>query len=147
MQQYKGTMCLWDLRWAYPDPEEGRAGWTPGTGIFPIMKSMTSDLWYVGRVFANEPERKWDRKRGEHDGEFGAKGEKILACTKLTHVHIYKHMCDKLKHHRQPKSLSCKASHTDTLPTDSPMVLMTASCSCLSSWALIILVPMLTLPS
>lgn len=45
-----------DLKDIYPEPVEGSAGWTPGTGILPIMKSMTSDFWYVGRVLAKEPE-------------------------------------------------------------------------------------------
>lgn len=40
----------------YPELAEGSAGWTPGTGILPIMKSMTSDFWYVGKVLAKEPE-------------------------------------------------------------------------------------------
>lgn len=44
------------LKEIYPEPAEGRAGWTPGTGILPIMKSMTSDFWYVGKVLAKEPE-------------------------------------------------------------------------------------------
>lgn len=44
----------------YPEPLEESAGWTPGTGILPMMKSMTSDLWYVGKVLANEPDREDD---------------------------------------------------------------------------------------
>lgn len=44
------------LKEIYPELAEGSAGWTPGTGILPMMKSMTSDFWYVGKVLANEPE-------------------------------------------------------------------------------------------
>lgn len=52
---HKCSQSYGDLKEIYPEPVEGSAGWTPGTGILPIMNSMTSDFWYVGRVLAKEP--------------------------------------------------------------------------------------------
>ena len=43
-------------RVSHPEPVEASAGWTPGTGVLPMMNSITSERWYVGRVLANEPE-------------------------------------------------------------------------------------------
>lgn len=40
-----------------------------------MMKSMTSDLWYVGRVLANEPERERDEEK-ERWSKMGAKEKK-----------------------------------------------------------------------
>lgn len=50
-----GSYC--HLKEIYPEPAEGSTGWTPGNGILPMMKSMTSDFWYVGKVLAKEPEK------------------------------------------------------------------------------------------